>query len=506
MREATVLETPRRERGTSPHPGVLVIRPTATKPYYALRYTDPVTGSTRQPRQPHVCSDEDAQRAALQLVQHLRSLQGVPAAPTPAPAPATRAKQESRTKHVTIIRPRPGRQFYALRYTDPTTGRTKQPRLSGVTTLDAAEAAAETLSRTLQRRKLDVTLAGGREYAGSTCTVREEIETYVTSVGLKVSRRGKRTSKVTLQRYRCGLGEFASWLESRGVTQLGGLSRATLSEWLESRRTLPARGHARLVSTVNQEVKPVRQMLIAAAIAGRLVHLSSDAIRGVLKRLTQPAPEPRCYSVVELRAILQAALDMDVHPKRPRRAPAIAPIVATALLSGMRRGELAKLQCNEVLFDAPSEYDPDVTTGLDVIRLPAHKTKTHQKRDVELAPYSPLLGELLQALKRGRPGHERLLRVGYVALGDYAKRLRKFGAPHDFSFQGCRSTCATYQSPLPGNAKAKAARLGHTLAVADMHYLALPSGTPVSAPDLETVMKCQALLRTIIERAQAVRS
>lgn len=503
MHPPTVHQLPRRERGTSPHPGVVVIRPTASRPYYALRYTDPVTGACRQPRQPQVQNEEQARQAALQLVETLSTLRGVPATPAPEPVPPTRAKQESRTKGVVLIRPRPGRQFYALRYTDPASGKSKQPRLPGVTTLEAAQAAAETLSRTLQRRKLDVALAGGREYAASACSVRDEIATYLTTVGLKESRRGKRTSKVTLRRYRDGLNGFVTWLEGRGVTQLAELSRASLAEWLVSRQQQPAHGHARRVSTVNQEVKPIRQMLIAAAVAGRLVHLSSDAIRGVLKRLVQPAPQPRCYSVVELRAILQAALDLDADPKRPRRSPPIAPVVATALLSGMRRGELGKVQCHEVLFDAPSEYDPDVTTGLDVIRLPAHKTKTHQKRDVELAPYSPLLGELLQALKRGRAGHERLLRVGYVMLGTYAKRLRKYGAPADFSFQHCRSTCATYQSPLPGNAKAKAARLGHTLAVADMHYLALPSGTPVTAPNLETVMKCEAQLRAIIARVRS---
>jgi integrase len=488
----------RRERGTSPHPGVLVIRPTPSRPYYALRYHDPVTGTSRQPRLPGVGSPEEAQRAALQLVDSLRALRASPPTPEPAPEPhaPVRARQEPRTKGVTIIRPSPGRQFYALRYTDPSSGRCRQPRLPGVTTLDGAEAAAETLSRTLQRRKLDVTLAGGREYAGTTCTVREEVTAYLAAVGRKVSRRGRRTSAITLRRYRDGLGAFAAWCEGRGVLQLGQLARATLSDWLTSRQADPDRA----VSTINQEVKPVRQMLVAAAIAGRLTHLSSDAIRGALARLTQPAPKPRCYSVVEIRAILQAALDYDVAPKKRRGTPPIAPIVAVALLSGMRRGELAALQVFEVLFDAPSEYDPTVTTGLDVIRLPARKTKTYIARDIAMAPYSPLLGELLRALIRGRHGHERVLRVGYVALGDYAWRLRDFGAPPDFQLKDLRSTCATYQSPLPGNAKAKAGRLGHTLAVAEEHYLALPSGTPVTAPDLETVMKCETLVRAVIAR------
>jgi integrase len=497
--------TARRERGMSPHPGILVIRPTASRPYYALRYADPVTGTSRQPRLPGVGSAEEAQAAALQLVESLRALRGTQPNPTPElPAPApVRARQEARTRGVVIIRPRAGRQFYALRYTDPSTGKCKQPRLAGVTTLEAAEAAAETLSRTLQRRRLDVTLAGGREYAGTTCSLAEEVKTFLTLVKLKVSKQGAPTSPVTLRRYRDSLKVFTDWCETRDVAQLGQLARTTLDEWLTSRRIAPAHGNARAASTVNQEVKPVRQMLVAAAIVGRISHMSSDAIRGALPRLTEPAPAPRCYSVVEMRAVLQAALDYDDQPPAVRHnAPPLSPIMAVALLTGMRRGELAKLQCRDVLFDAPSAYDPSITTGLDFIRLPAAKTKTHQKRDIEMAPYSPLLGELMRALIRKRAGHERVLRVGYSALGDYAWRLRDFGAPEDFALKHLRSTCATYQSPLPGNAKAKAGRLGHTLAIAELHYLALPSGTPVTAPDLETVMKCSELLRVVIERAR----
>jgi integrase len=476
-----------------------VIRPTPSRPYYALRYQDPVTGSSRQPRLAGVSSDEEAQRAALRLVDTLRVLRATPPAPEPAPRPV-RVRQESRTKGVTIIRPRPGRQFYAVRYTDPSSGKCKQPRLSGVTTLQAAEAAAETLSRTLQRRRLEVTLAGGREFAGSTCSLGEEVETYLAAVGRKVSKRGARTSPVTLRRYRDGLEAFVEWCRGRGVTQLSELSRATLSEWLTSRQAALAHGQPREASTVNQEVKPIRQMLVAAAIGGRLHHLSSDAIRGTLARLTQPAPKPRCYSVAEIAAILQAALDYDAQPDLRPGTPQIAPIIAVALLSGMRRGELAKLQVRDVLFDAPSEFDPSVTTGLDIIRLPATKTKTHQKRDIEMAPYSPLLGELMRALVARRAGHERVLRVGYVALGDYAWRLRAFGAPADFCLKDLRSTCATLQCPLPGNPKAKAARLGHTLAVAELHYFSLPSGLPVTAPNIESVVKCEALVRTVIER------
>lgn len=489
-------------RGTSPHPGVIVIQPTSRRAYFALRYTDPVTGSERHLRQPADTDAEAAKRAAIELVARLREHRSAPPAQSaPAPRSDPRTKAESKHPGVVIIPPR-GRAFYSLRYRDPITGRTKEPSLPGVTTAPAAHDAAVTLSKTLQRRALEVTLAGGREHVGSAHTLGEEIKEYLQSVSLK-ERNGKRTSKTTLRRYRDGLQQFAAWCESRGVTHVSQLARATLADWRKSRQLAPARGGLRRTSTVNQELKPVRQMLVAAAREGRLVHISSDVVREALKRLDEGKHRPRCYSVVEVRAALRAALDYDIAPSKPRSEAPVAPVVAVALLTGMRRGELAALQCRDVLFDAASDYDPDVTTGLNVIRLPDHKTKTGVARDVLMDPYSPMLTELMHALRTRRPGHERVFGFGYIALGDVAKRLRDFGAPPKFQWKDLRSTCATYQSPLPGNLKAKADRQGHTLAVAEKHYLALPTGTPLTAPDLETVMKCAPELREVIARALA---
>ena len=430
-----------------------------------------------------------------------------PAAPA---RPRKRRKDRKRvergqSKHpgVVIIRPRPGRKHYALRYTEPETGIERCPKLDGVASLASAEVSAMKLYRNLQQRALQVTLAGGKQYSGSAATLRQEIETYLTAVRLKVSRHGRRTSPITLRRYRDSLELFATWCEAqRGCSLLSQLSRAVLSDWKSSRLQAPARKRDRKVSTVNQELKPIRQMLVAAALAGRLVHLTSDAIRGAIKREVQPAPEPRCYSVAEIRAVLRAALDYDASHFRPARSAPFAPLVAVALLAGMRRSELAKLQVRDVLFDAPSAYDPDITTGLDVIRLPKTKTKTGVARDVATTSYSPLLGELMRALIRGRAGHEYVFRTSYSVLGDRVKKLRKAGrhAPAGFTLKDLRSTCATYQSPLPGNAKAKADRLGHTLAVAEQHYLALPSGTPLTAENLDVIMKCSAEVCEIIAR------
>lgn len=486
------------------HPGVTVILPRGSRGP-ALRFRLP-DGGTAQPGLPLGTSQADATRAAVHLSGLLRlglALGGSSAAPK---AKQARPTGERGHRGVQVIPPRPGRAYYALRYTDPSTGACRQPRLAGVTTSADAHAAAVAMFRTLQRRSLDVTLAGGREHAGVAITLREEAGTYVAMVARKVSKHGRPTSPNTLRAYRDELEAFAAWCEGRGVEKLSQLSRATLADWLASRLAAPAHKRDRKISTVNQEVKPVRQMLIAAAQAGRLVHISTDAMRGALKRLTQPAVRPRCLSVPEIRATLQAALAYDARPaaqqKGKRRPAALAPAVAAALLSGIRRRELTELQCSEVRFNAASEYDPAITTGQDLIELPGHKTKTGAPRSVHMAPYSPVLGELLQALTRGRPKTHRVFGIGYQRYGDAVWKLREYGAPADLNVKMLRSTCATCQRPLPGDLKSKAERLGHTLAVAEAYYLAAPTGLPVTAPDLETVMQCSAELRAIIARLE----
>jgi integrase len=363
--------------------------------------------------------------------------------------------------------------------------------------------------RKLQDRALKSALAGGRERAAAAAiTVREEAATYVAEVARKVSKHGRPTSQTTLSAYRTQLEAFAVWCDARGVQLLSQLELGTLKAWLNSRLDTPAHGRARKVSTVNQEVKPVRQMLIAAAQAEHL-HLSTDVIRGALKRRTQPANKPRCLSVEEIRATLQAALDYDARPSQPRgkrvMAP-LAPAVAVALLSGMRRRELAEVQCGEVLFNAASQFDPSIKTGHDLIDLPGHKTKTGAPRGVLLAPYSPLLGLLLRALTQGRPRTHRVFGIGYQSLGDRVWMLRDYGAPADLNIKMLRSTCATCQRPLPGDLKSKAERLGHTLAVAEAYYLAAPTGLPMAAPDLETVMQCHAEVREVLARVHAARA
>lgn len=483
------------------HPGVVVIPPRG-KRSHALRYRT-AEGATRQPGLPAGLSDAAATQAAVHLSALLRLGLNLDVA-TPAAKPVRAVVDEQSHRGVQVLRPREGRPYFALRYTDPVTRKCMRPRLAGVTTEADAHVHAVAMFRTLQDRQREVALAGGRERASVAVTVREESATYVADVARKVTRHKRPTSPSTTKQYRRQLEAFAVWCDKRGITRLRQLERATLIAWLNSRLDAPAHGRPREVSTVNQEVKPVRQMLIAAAQSEHL-HLTSDVVRGALKRRTQADVEPRCLGVDEIRATLQAALDYDARPDQlggKRRPAPIAPVVAVGLLSGMRRGELARLQCGEVAFNAASKFNPAIKTGVDHIDLPGSKTKTGAPRTVSTTSYSPLLGELLQALTHGRPKAHRVFSIGYQRLGDAVWSLRKHGAPPDLNVKMLRSTCATCQRPLPGDLKSKAERLGHTLAVAEAYYLAAPTGLPVSAPNLEAVMLCSDLLRVIIARVR----
>lgn len=483
------------------HSGVVVIPPRGKRPY-ALRYKTP-DGASRQPQLPAGLSEAAATQAAVHLSALLRLGLGIDAA-APALKLVRPVVDEQAHRGVQVIRPREGRPYYALRYTDPVTRECKRPRLAGVTTDAGAHAAAVTLFRSLQERKDEVTTAGGREHAAAVAvTVREESATYVADVARKVTKHGRPTSPSTIKQYSRQLEAFAVWCDVRGITRLRQLERSTLKAWIESRLDAPVcGGKERKRSTVNQEVKPVRQMLIAAAQSEHL-HLSSDVVRGALKRRTQTAVEPRCLEPDEIRATLQAALDYDVRPDQlggKRRPAPLAPVVAVALLSGMRRGELAALQCREVIFNARPKFKSANQEGIDIIDLPGSKTKTGAPRTVPTTSYSPLLGELLQALTRGRPKAHRVFGIGYQRLGDAVWTLRKHGAPADLNIKMLRSTCATCQLPLPADIKAKAERLGHTLAVAEAYYLATPTGLPGTQPNLEAVMECEEQVREVIQR------
>jgi hypothetical protein len=89
-----------------------------------------------------------------------------------------------------------------------------------------------------------------------------------------------------------------------------------------------------------------------------------------------------------------------------------------------------------------------------------------------------------------------------------AKRLKEeYGAPAAFGWQALRRTCGTYLTNAPGifgaaSAYRSAKQLGHSVQVAERHYLDVARGIPREARTLEAAMQIEAQLKKVTEAAK----
>ena len=418
--------------------------------------------------------------------------------PTDTKTTKRRARTRANHRGVVIIKPRPeaGKLCYALRWRDlddPTRVRTRV--LDGITERRAAEPYALRKAHELDAQRRDIEVNGR-------CAVRlvsDEIKHYLTEAAVSARKgphKGERLSATTVEQYTRNLALFQRWCDRSGKSTLKQLGRAELAAYKSSRAAPESsRGGHRKASTINLEIKPVRQMLLLARAQGRYESLDSDAIRAALERYAEPKPAPVCHPVAELRGILRCIVARDAQ----RRAGGLAaPAFALALLGGLRLGEITAAVVGNYTRHRPTAYDPTLTHPVLTVVHVDGLTKTGA-RMVALLPYSPLLVELLDALTLGRAPSARLVDFEYEAIGDEAAAL-------GIEFKSLRSTCCSYQGPLPGDNKTKADRLGHSEEVATRSYKALPFGSPASAASLDEIMQCEPELRAIIDAVSAART
>jgi hypothetical protein len=101
----------------------------------------------------------------------------------------------------------------------------------------------------------------------------------------------------------------------------------------------------------------------------------------------------------------------------------------------------------------------------------------------------------------GRAPTDALFPIREEGLGYAWTRLRELGCPADVTIKTLRSTCATFQDALEIGVSARAARLGHSIRVAEQYYF--DRGMPIKrkrAASLEEAMQCADLIRTVIAR------
>jgi len=239
-------------------------------------------------------------------------------------------------------------------------------------------------------------------------------------------------------------------------------------------------------------------MLLGARAGGRLDTLDSDAIKAALAPFPLPEPDPVCFEQTQISALLASAPAKDVR---------VGVAFALGLLGGLRLGEATALRVGDY---SPRQRAGDGTT-YPVLRVTAGKTGA---REVELLLYSPLLVQLLDAVTAKRAPDEYLL--GYVVKRPHRRTARRpqrkppgyaevGGAAQRMGvrFKSFRSTCASYQGPLPGSDKRKADRLGHTLEINEKHYQALPGGVEITAPSLDAVMRVAPAMRHLVKLARS---
>jgi integrase len=251
---------------------------------------------------------------------------------------------------------------------------------------------------------------------------------------------------------------------------------------------------------------------------GLTPELSKDTISDALKRLPVPREEAAFLRPRDISLLLKAALLHDrvvyaetreehsgMRPKgtTPRYSP-IAPLVMFLLLSGCRRGEALGLRWADVDLDAMDHQ----ARRVGEIRLRAEATKTKHARVIGLE-VSPALRRLLAALKlrategdvfvfggEGRYTHD-------LIESARARLMEEFEAPA-FTWQVLRSSCATYLTNAPGIWGAatvflSARQLGHSVAVAERHYLGVHRGIRREARTLEAAMEAEHAIKQVVD-------
>ncbi len=267
------------------------------------------------------------------------------------------------------------------------------------------------------------------------------------------------------------------------------------------------------VAGVNSRMRSVKTVLDAVRRLGLVPMLTHDHIRDGLRAEREPRPLPQYLKSQQVRALLKASILHDAERfdltreerasgaegrQTPKHDP-VAPFVAFVLLTGMRFDEARIVRWEDIDLAAPPAGTIHVGTW----------SKTGHARLVDLV-VSPVLGRLLKVLKL-RAGDAPFVFGGAEpvtrsVLEKTRKRLkREHGAPEDWTWQHLRATCGTYLANSAGifggaSAYREARQLGHSVAVAERHYLGVVH-VPHEAKTLEDAMGVKDLLSLVARAA-----
>lgn len=433
------------------------------------------------------------------------------------------SKRKPRTAHpgVTIVKPDSGRRAYSLRFINPDTGRWTKERLDPERYRNARERleAAKIKSRELARRVEELECGAARMEGRS---LEDVIERYFDD--------HRQLRERTLADYRDAADKLIAWCRARGILSIDQLDRAALLSYrahsVNAPRMTPAKGgkrgervttkERRSPRTANREIRAVRTILGYLRLAGLTPRLTGDDLSDALKQVRVSRDTVDFLKSSEIAQALEAALEHDALKFEATRRELsssglyrrgstprydeIGPFTLTALLTGMRRGELMSLEWSDVDLDALDEEGK--VSG--EIRVRAAKSKTGIGRIVDLAP-SPSLRELFEVM-RAESAEGLVFNFTGDQISAARRRLVQLGAPESFGWQACRRTCASYlanASGIYGGASIfrEAKRLGHSVAVSERSYAGVVN-VPREARTLEEAMGIESQARAIIAAAK----
>lgn len=427
----------------------------------------------------------------------------------------TSRRRGRRHPGVVLLKPDPVRRIgWRARYADPDTGRTTKETLdASLTTTEARADWAVRKSKALAKRRLELESGAPRTTGTS---LEHAIGRYFED--------HPHLSTRTQQIYKAGAGKLLAWakrIRLESADDLDGSKlvafRATLVKETRQvhveggkRGELKATDERRAPATVNAELRAIGTVLTYLRRLGLLPRLSSDALSDGLQKLKAPPKRIHYLKPHELQQLLNAALRHDAetfkatreeHAARtagstPRYTP-IAPIVAAALMTGMRFQALIDLDWKHVDLDALNHEGRKVG---EIVPPAGSVTKRTGVIGLEV---SPALRHMLAAMRPKDAAGSVFGLTREEAKASLRRVVAEYDAPSGSTWQTFRRTCGTYLTNAPGifgaaSAYRSAKQLGHSVQVAERHYVGVVGVAP-TARTLEAAMQIEPEMQRVLD-------
>lgn len=219
-----------------------------------------------------------------------------------------------------------------------------------------------------------------------------------------------------------------------------------------------------------QEVSPAsvnRELTLLSSIMEYALELDlirENPVRKVKKLRESPGRE-RYLTTDEIKRLLDACKVLGER-KGVGHNPILYEIVLTALLTGLRRGNLQKLKWSQVDLDNGN------------IIIPAGE---HKNRKPLYFPINPYLQEILSGLRHNYPYAEYVFcKSDGTEYGDWKRSFntaREIAGLKDVRFHDLRHTCGTLLNMLNANEYTITALMGHRTLAASKRYVHTPPET-----------------------------